>query len=481
MSGAVAPEGAAANPGNGVARIALAALVIAGLIPLLWPGDVPFINDEPQLIASAVSANRGGRLAPMGLLGTYGFVYGPAPTWIYQALLAASKDLVVVAALHIVLMSAVTAGSLWWLGRSLRLWIWFAPVPLLSPYYWFYARVLWDNPFLLPLGALAMAGYAAFLDSGSRPGLRVSVAAMLTIPLVHLMGVSLIIPLVLHMLAARRRALWQERYSLAAIAAVALGLAWPYWRYLAGPRPAAPGAGGGLDGWLFPLFGGRLLGAGGLDYFYGTGPVAGDLFRMAAAVSALAYVMVWSGIVAAVILVVRAARARSWTARTHIAAIAVAALGCQSVIDGISGKFQHPHYQNGTWIACVVLAWLAIDQLARGRRPARWGAAAGTGVLAASLLLAVGALAATLHRSRGTRDVYGPTLANQQQVARALGRYAPTSDVTVRVNMWQRFPRTLAILRQLNAARAVGLPRAAIELRYASSDPASGEVEILVR
>ena len=464
-----------------VVWIAVAALMLAGLVPLVWPGDVPFINDEPLLIAKALSANRSGRLAPMGLLGTYGFVYGPAPIWVYQVLVASSRDLVIVAALHILLMSAATAGALWWLSRSLRLWVWFAPIPLLSPYYWFYSRVLWDNPFLLPLGALAMAGYAAHLASGSPLGLRVALAAMLAIPLVHLMGVSLILPLALHMLVVRRRSVWQHRYSLAAIAGGALLLAWPYWRYLAGPRPPAPGAEGVIDGWLFPLFGARLLSARGLDYFYGPGPVAGELFRILGAATSIAYALAWGGIVVAVTLVVKAARARAWAPRSHVAAIAVAAVLCQSAIDGISVKFQHPHYQNGTWIACVLLAWFGVDYLAGGRRTARWGAAALTGVLASSLLLAVGTLAVTLHRSRGTRDVYGPTLANQQQVVRALTKYASSSDVQVHVNMWQRFPWTLTTLRQLNAGRQVGLPRATIELRYASADPASGAIEMVAR
>ena len=93
--------------------------MLACLIPLVWPGDIPFINDEPQLIANAVNANRDGRLASLGLLGTYGFIYGPAPTWVYQALVAVSRDLVVVAVLHALLLSAATAGALWWLSRSL--------------------------------------------------------------------------------------------------------------------------------------------------------------------------------------------------------------------------------------------------------------------------------------------------------------------------------------------------------------------------
>src|SRR4030095_10712238 len=102
-------------------------------------------------------------------------------------------------------------------------------------------------------------------------------------------------------------------------------------------------------------------------------------------------------------------------------------------------------------------------------------------VLATALLLAVGTLAVRLHQGRGTRDIYGPTLANQQQIARALSQYAPTSDVQVHVNMWKRFPHTLAILRQLNVSRRMDLPRRTLELRYASDDPASGAIEMVER
>jgi hypothetical protein len=478
---AAALDRASLWPADRATWIALAGLIVAALIPLVWPGDVPFINDEPQLIASAVTANHEGRLAQVGLLGTYGFAYGPAATWVYQALSAVTRDLVWIAALHIVLMSVATAGALWWLGRSLRLWAWFAPLPLLSPYYWFYARVLWDNPLLLPLGALALSGYAAYLASSSSVGLRVSVAAMLSLPLVHLMGIALLIPLAAHMLIVRPRALWAHRYSLAAIGAAALWLAWPYWTYLAGPRPATPDAGRAIAGWLLPLASGRLLSARGLDYFYGPGPVSGPLFGIAGALSSIGYALVWCGIVIAVALMVRASRHREWTARTHIAAIAVVSLACQAVIHGVTAKFEHPHYHNGAWISVALLAWLAVDLLARGPGPARWLAHAATAVLATSLLIAVGALAVGLHRTQGTRDVYGPTLANQQRVARALARFSSDSDVQVHVAMWQRFPHTLAILRELNAPARVRPTRRTLEVRYASRDPASGAIELTVR
>jgi hypothetical protein len=235
-----------------------------------------------------------------------------------------------------------------------------------------------------------------------------------------------------------------------------------------------------IDGWLFPLAGGRLLSARGLDYFYGPGPLQGAVFHAAAFVSSLAYLLVWGGLAVALFYVVQAWRARVWTTRAHIASIVVGTIACQVVIDGISAKFEHPHYQNGTWISFVLLAWLVVD-VAERQRITRWAAMIGTGVLAASLLASVTALLLGLHRSGGTRELYGPTLANQQQVARTLARYAPASDVQCRVSLYERFPHTLAILRQLNAGRRADRPQRNLELRYVSDDPASGAIEVVER
>ena len=474
-------EGAGPGMRPSTRGVALVALALASVVPLIWPGDVPFINDEPQLIGSAISANAQGRLATMGLMGTYGFTYGPAPTWVYQLLMAVSRALVLVAALHALLMAVSTAVALWWLSRSLRLWIWFAPVPLLSPYFWFYARALWDNTFLLPLSALAVAGYAAHLERRSVAGLHVAVACMLLIPLTHLMGLALIVPLGVHMALTRWRSVWAHKVSLTAIAALIAWLAFPYWRYLASPRPPSPPGDGTVAGWLFPLTGGRLLSADALDYFYGPAPVSGLLFSAGVAVSSIAYALVWGGLVLAAFLVARAAAQHMWTTRAHVASIALGAVVCQSVLDGISGRYQHPHYHNGTWIVFVLLAWMTVDLASARRAALRWTAVAATAALAAAVTAAVAGLALGLHRTGGTREVYGPTLANQQAIARRLADYAPTSDVQVQVSMWERFPHTPAILRDLHRSRRSDLPRRDLVVRYASEDPASGAIEVAPR
>jgi hypothetical protein len=472
---------ASARAGSASRRAPIAVLLAACLVPLVCPGDIPFINDEPLLIASAVAANEKGELAQRGLLGTFGVSYGPAPTWVYQALVAITRNLLAVAVLHTVLMAVTTAGALYWLSRSLGLWVWFAPLPLLSPYFWFYARVLWDNPFLIPLGTLAIAGYAAHLSSGSAAGLRVSVAALMVIPLVHLMALAVVVPLAVHIVVVRWRALWAHRFSVSAIVALFVLMARPYWTYLATYAAPSARAARTADGWLFPLFGGRLLSARELDYFYGQGPVSGAVFEAAAALSGLAYGLVWAGIGIALWSVTDAVRTRRWPARAHLAIILLASLVAQGVIHGLSGKFEHPHYHNATWITFVLLSWFAVDGVVRLRSPLRWSAIAATGVLAVALVTSVALLTVRLHRTGGTRELYGPTIANQLRVGRALAQYSPKSRLESEVIHYSRFPHTLEILRQLTAGDDQDRPERNLQLRYASDDPASGVIELVQR
>jgi hypothetical protein len=265
--------------------------------------------------------------------------------------------------------------------------------------------------------------------------------------------------------------------SIVVIAGAVAAAAWPYVRYVVG----ASGGGGGHaapGGAIFPLLAGRLFSAEGLAYFYGAGPVSGALFGALAVVSCLAYPLVWAGLYRAALTVRGAARTRAWTPREHLAAIALAAVAAQIVLDAVTGKFEHPHYQNGTWIAFVLLAWMAVDRAVRGPRVWARVAAAVTVLIAVADAGSVALLLARLH-GRGTREVYGPTLANQQAVARGLARYSPASRIDSEVVMWNRFPHTLDTLRELNRSHRADLPVASLQLRYASDDPDSGLVELV--
>ena len=146
------------------------------------------------------------------------------------------------------------------------------------------------QPVLIPSARLPLRG-TANLATDSAWGLRVTIAAMIAMLLVHLMSLALIVPLGIHLLAIRRRALWNHRVSVAAILLIAFVAAWPCWRTGRSGDPATLGP--SLSGLLFPLFGARLFSARGLEYFFGSGTVDGPLLSAAAAVSSIAHGLLW--------------------------------------------------------------------------------------------------------------------------------------------------------------------------------------------
>src|SRR5262249_53377726 len=148
--------------------------------------------------------------------------------------------------------TALTGLSLAWLSRTAKLWPWFAAVVMLSPYLWYYSRVLWDNSFCIPVAGLAFAAYVAFLDRERLSSFALVIASLWVLTLTHLMSVALTLPIALHMAIARRRALWRYKWTAIAISAVAIGVTYSYWAYLfAAPGEAAKGP--STEAWLFPL------------------------------------------------------------------------------------------------------------------------------------------------------------------------------------------------------------------------------------
>jgi hypothetical protein len=233
-------------------------------------------------------------------------------------------------------------------------------------------------------------------------------------------------------------------------------------------------------GWLMPLLAPRLLSATQLAYFFGANPVSGSLLDTAGMLSMMVYGLVWCGIGIAVRRIGRAIRTGDWTPGAHIQSVLLAAFALQSLIDGVSGKAGHPQYENATWIAAVLFAWVAIDALSMARNWRRTVAPLATMMLALSLLVSVVAIASRLHRSRGTREVYGPTLGNQQQVARQLSRYSMKSQLSREVFPYDMYPDTLAVLRRLNPS-PFQAPPGDLEIRYVSDDPANGAIELVNR
>ena len=158
---------------------------------VIWPGDVSWINDEPRLIAAAWHANHAHGLAIGGLWGNFSVRYGPLPTQIYQALLLFTHDPIALVVMRSLLCAGVTVFSLLWLARLLRFSPWFAAAVCLAPQVWAFQRMLWDASFGIPLGTLALAALAAFLQGRRMRHFTLALGAALFLPLIHPQGLPL--------------------------------------------------------------------------------------------------------------------------------------------------------------------------------------------------------------------------------------------------------------------------------------------------
>ncbi|HZJ53352.1 MAG TPA: hypothetical protein VFD38_04375 [Myxococcaceae bacterium] len=459
-------------------------MAVLCLLPAVHPGDIQWVGDEPMLIAGALRANRQHVAALHGLTGTAGAAYGPFPTWMYQAYLLVSSDLLLLVVLRAVLMTAVIAIALLWLSRTLDLWPWFVPPLLCSPYLWFYARAIWDNTFNLPLCALAFASGVSFLARGRPWTLLLSLACCLGMVLTHLMSVAFVLPLGGFLLFRARRAMRRLFWRLALLAAAAAAVSFPYLRSL---RRAASGEHapiGTIADWLFPFLGGRILSAQRIEDIFGAAWLVHDtsfwakLAGLATAVSLLALPLVWAGTGVALFTVWKSVRsppeADGPSPRADAALLALLMLLGQVLLDGLTAKSGFTHYFNATWIAFAFLAWLAVDAL-----PALPLRAAVAAVLAVSTLTVVLYLLVRIHHTGPARTPYGATLANQIEVARELNRYGPGTTVQTQVINVARFPIALGVLRNLYPAIEPPLPAEPLRLVYRTDDPVDGRIQLL--
>ncbi len=462
-------------------------LVLLAVIPaVILPGDAPFINDDAWLLLNALGANDAGALATAGLMGTKGVRYGPLPTWIYQLMLLVTHDPVVLVLLHAVLLAGSIALAVYAVARVTKLYPWFAAVLVVSPYLWFYDRLLWDNSFNLALTALALSSYGAFLSHRSRIALTATVVLLFAAVLVHTMSIAFVVPMAAHMAIFERRALWRNKWLLLPVLLLLVGLSWEYWRDFArGPvQSGFDQAEPFYQSFLFALTGARLLGATGLGYFVGEGWEAGNPIVVPVVISSLLFPFAWAGICLAAVRIIQAIRRRSAEVLDHLAGIALATVAIQSLLDGFAHASGHPHYHNATWIAHALLAWIAFDALAKLRVPLGRIIARNTAVLLVVALTTVTVwMLITLHASGGARTIhYGTTLSNQLEVISDTGRYSQDTPVLTDVPQFELFPQALGVLRILAPPPpSPAIAARTLLIRYRSIDPSDAHVEVVAR
>lgn len=492
------------EPRSGAAWALVVLLTLAGaLLPaVLWPGDVSFINDEPRHLANAYYANKAHMLAAHGLVGNFGIPYGPVPTEIYQALLAITHDPITLACLRSGLSALVTAIALLWLARSLRLNPWFAAAVVLAPFLWVFHRILWDASWAVPMGAVALASYAAFLRSGRAAPLLLSLLCNGLLPFIHPQDLPLCLPMLLHLLFFRPRALLRFWPGVLGVVLICIWL--NKWYLLgtihalqahlgSGVKNGYPGTNSRLLAMLAPLWGGRFLS--GDRYMVGfpaTG--AGLLVNAGKVVSYVVFGLIWAGIAIVAVRWFHRQTVRHQNvqpsspatlrprptvdferraprkhhvvqldptaARDTISYICLVGLLMQMGIFGIMRVPPEPQYFFGTFPIFVIFAWITIDALSHWR--------VANGRLGGAAIAVYGASVAAITLGsmwwfHGKPDMLHPprplpNLGAQVALAKALNAYDDTTALTdLRMNgldqadedFYQRYPQALRSLRLL--------------------------------
>jgi hypothetical protein len=402
---------------TGLFWLAAAACVF---LHVLWPGDAPFINDEPSLLHNALNADREGRILTHGIEGTVGVLYGPVPIWFYQLALLLTHDAIAIVFVKSALFSVATLWGVLLLCRWVGAGRWLALAAAASPFLWLFDRILWDVVFQIPFSIWAVTAYLWFGRHRSWWRLLAFVLLVAALFGIHVMSMPTLAGLSLCLLRFDGRWLLREWRRTLPVAAAGAVLCAPYAWYVVravqfGHKErtsllSALGAG---------LTSGGILSALGFHEYYvpmlpsNTGLLNGPLREALSLASAGLIAAVLAGAaIAAWSLRRRAARDEAADTARRAAALGLAIFGMALLMFAVVRREMHPHYYAGS--LCGALLLLLLCGRALGRfLVARIALGLHLAVMALLLL----DLQLAVHRNGGDlTPTYGPTLRNQVQV-----------------------------------------------------------------
>lgn len=456
-------------------------IALAVMSVLAFPGDAPVWYDTAAMLSRACSAADAGQLAVEGITGSLGHAYGPASIQFYQAIVCLTRSPHAIVTLHSILYLAATIGSLWSLGRTLRLPLAFIAVVLMTPHARLIHRLPWQTQYY-PLGCLLLASYARWIVCGSRASAATWGACAAMLPLVHPMSLPLSVAVLLHAGVARWSACRRRLGWVVLGAAIASATSSPYLFRTATDmvqrvqmrlggyptdRMQSTGASTGPARWQSAamVFTGPLLLSGWTEFHHL--PAESPWNAPAAvtrAVSMGSFLWVGAGVAVAVMLL----RRRTDNPRTSLGLVAMLALVIQPLLFASARSGLHIHYTGGAWAAIVLLGWLGVDLLWH-RRLARWIVviAPATGTVA-TLMIAAG----HIHVLSGSPEGFGPTLSNLNSLANQLGKLPPAIVWTDSPYLAEH-PEALGLMFRLRS-RVEGDPSRCYLIRRRDARPGDG-------
>jgi len=423
------------------------------LAAVWWPGDAPWINDEPVLISNAWVANQNKTLANHGLQGSFGAFYGPVPTWIYQLLLRFTHNLVFISLLKNASTFIILFGCLYLIARKFEL----ARHPILlifvSPYLYFYGRILWDNCFLIPVSALMFLFYILFSFHRSAFYFYALIFITVTLIHIHLMALLVICPLAAMVLVFDWD--WLRNHGFAVMTGI-VGFVLtciPYLSTAVAHIYQEPQFKASITKSIFNAVAGVKFFSfiGFADYFlpeiYSPEfPMPLPITNILLAVSGFSFVFFLLGIFFAVKeLINKGNKLNQYSVHDKLSLLCVACLLVNLLFFMVSRHKHHPHYFNASWFPYFFLLWQGAGTvLSRGR------VALSYSVFFASMVTMFVFLICFIHLNGGNRlPYYGATLANQIGVAKHIVQFSPKSRLVINVRNYRFFPHGLYTLIRL--------------------------------
>ncbi|MBN2126175.1 MAG: hypothetical protein JW821_17885 [Deltaproteobacteria bacterium] len=456
--------------------VALGACV---LLALLYPGDIPWINDEPVLIDNALKANIGGRLAARGLHGSAGIPYGPVPTWIYQALLVLSRNPIHLSLMKNLLSQCALIWGLLFFSRRTGLSPWPVFLVLLSPYVYLYNRLLWDNVFLIPLSVLLWCAALQFWQQNTRSAFVFMTALCVILMHIHAMAVFLVLPLASVLLLVDRGWLRSHLPTVSICIVLALVACFPH---LSQTLPAVSfgrdyRAGLFSSSLAVPLGAGYFSFLGFGDYFLpeiygGNFLLPPPLTKILVALTATIFFPFFLGVLKGVRTLIRKWKEKTaFSPEDRVLAVALLSLLLCMAFFIIIRHHHHPHYTNAMGFTYFYFIWRGLDaglKASLGWIKGLLAFQAGTmGVMLLLLILFI-------HVNGGNCGIrYGATLSNQIDIVRTILQYSPKSRISNFVSNYGYFPHAYSVLVTLFLPEKIApnLPVRDISL---CQNPASG-------
>ena len=198
-------------------------LLLIGIVlttAFLFPGDAPFVGDEPWLLSIADKANHQ-RVSFAGFICRSPLrrwhclgrdvSYGPFPVWLDQIILIFTRNPIRMVVIQALLCGTANAIALLWLTRSMGISGWYAAaVDAFAVALDMGPALLGDNCLCIPLTAMAIAAYGDSLVYHGRWTLVVTIVCLMASTLCQACYIGMIAAVAVHLVYFQRD--WVKRW-----------------------------------------------------------------------------------------------------------------------------------------------------------------------------------------------------------------------------------------------------------------------------